>query len=240
MDMSDQPEMGISAVLPAFNEAENLAAVVQDLKKAMDQLTRHYEIIIVDDGSTDKTVAVSEDLSRDDLKVRLLRHPRNLGYGAALGSGFKAARLPWIFFTDSDGQFDLSELAKLAEKSAGHDFVAGFRAMRADPLLRRAYGFIFSALVRALFKVKATDINCAFKLFKRDLIEDHEFKARGALFNAELLAVARQKGVDPIEVAVTHRPRLKGKNTGGSARVIIRAGKEILALWLSSRKGLKE
>ena len=203
--------MEVSAVLPAWNEAENLAAVVKGLAPALAQVAGRFEIIIVDDGSSDNTAAVVEQLAAADERVRLVRHPQNLGYGAALSTGFSAAKFPWIFFTDADGQFDPAELTKLAAQAVDHEFVSGYRAMRADPRRRRAYGFLFSSLIRALFKVKATDVNCAFKLFQKKLIADHEFVTRGALFNAELLTVARLKGVDPIEVAVTHQPRIKGK-----------------------------
>ena len=231
--------MEISAVLPAWNEAENLAAVVAGLTEALAGAAARHEIIIVDDGSHDGTAAVAAGLSHRDGRVRVVHHPSRQGYGAALRSGFAAARFEWIFFTDADAQFDPAELGRLTAEAPGHLFIAGFRARRADPWRRRASGFIFSAAVRALFKVKATDINCAFKLFRKDLIRGHEFISRGALLNAELLALAARRGVDPVEVAVSHQPRLRGLNTGGSARVIARAGREIVALYLDARRKKK-
>ncbi|HUT53838.1 MAG TPA: glycosyltransferase family 2 protein [bacterium] len=231
--------MEISVVLPALNESENLAAVVEGLAAALAGAAARYEIIIVDDGSRDGTAAVADGLAKSDGRVRVVHHEKRRGYGAALTSGFAAAKYDWIFFTDADGQFDPAELSRLAAEAPGHRFITGLRARRADPWRRRAYGFIFSAAVRALFKVKATDVNCAFKLFRKDLISGHEFLSRGALINAEILAVAAKQGVDPVEIAVTHKPRLKGFNTGGSARVMARAGKEIVALYLDSRKKKK-
>ncbi len=231
--------MEISAVLPAWNEAENLAAVVAGLAGALDAAAARHEIIIVDDGSQDGTGALADGLALSDGRVRVVHHPSRRGYGAALKSGFAAANYAWIFFTDADGQFDPAELGRLTAEAPGHRFITGFRARRADPWRRRASGFIFSAAVRTLFRVKATDINCAFKLFRKDLISGHDFITEGALINAELLAAAARQGVDPVEVAVTHRPRLKGLSTGGSARVIARAGREMVALYLDSRRNRK-
>jgi len=226
----------ISAVLPAFNEDENLEAVARDLIKSLARVAGRFEVIIVDDGSADRTPELADGLSRENKAVRVVHHPSNKGYGAALVSGFKAARMDWIFFMDSDGQFEPAEVEKLIELTKANDFVAGFRANRADPWRRLAYGKLFSAIVRALFGVKARDVNCAFKLFKKELIEGHEFITGGALINAELLSVAKKKGVDPVETPVTHKPRLAGHSTGGSLMVILRAGREIIELWWRARK----
>jgi glycosyltransferase involved in cell wall biosynthesis len=227
----------ISAVLPAFNEEENLEAVARDLIESLARVAGRFEVIIVDDGSTDGTAKIADDLARGDERVSVVHHESNKGYGAALVSGFKAARMDWIFFMDSDGQFEPAEVEKLIELTRETDFVAGFRATRADPWQRLAYGKLFSAIVRALFGVRARDVNCAFKLFKKELIEGHEFIAAGALINAELLSVAKKRGVDPVETPVTHKPRLAGRSTGGSLTVILRAGREIIELWLKAGRG---
>lgn len=226
--------LSISAVLPAFNEAENLAAVVSGLAGVLDAWGADFEIIVVDDGSEDGTGRLAEELARREPPLRVVHHPRNLGYGAALRSGFTHARHNWIFFMDADGQFDPQEIGKLISLSGSHEFIIGFRAVRQDPRSRRFLGAVFSRLVRVVFGVKARDVNCAFKLFRRDLLEGSELRASGALINAELLALARRKGIKPVEVPVTHLPRLRGTPTGGSGRVIRRAMKEFAFLFFSN------
>ena len=239
--MGTEPEtdargISISAVLPAFNEAPNLAGVVSELTAVLAEAAPRFEIIVVDDGSRDGTSELADRLAKDDPRLRVIHHPRNLGYGSALRSGFGAAQYDWIFFMDSDGQFLPSEIKDLIRLSREHVFVAGYRARRQDPWPRRFYSALFSALVRALFGVKARDVNCAFKLFQRRLIAGVELISPGALINAELLAAAKDQGVNPLETPVTHRPRLSGRQTGGSLKVILRALTELVRLYLHRRK----
>jgi len=228
-------EFKVSAVLPAYNEARNLEPVVEDLTRVLKKITDSFELIIVDDGSKDGTHELADELSKRDFRVRAVHHPVNMGYGAALRSGFGAASHDWIFFTDADGQFDPENLTMLIPLAGQHQFVTGYRENRMDPWHRRAYGAIFSALIRALFGVKVKDVNCAFKLFKKSLVEHTELSVSGAPNNAELLIAAKKKGVDPAEVPVTHRARQKGEATGGSLKVIMRAAREIIELWIRTR-----
>ena len=220
----------VSIVLPARNEAENLPAAVAACAQAFAPRFPDYEIIVVDDGSADATAAVAEKLAEKNPRVRLVRHERNLGYGAALRSGFAAARHPLLFFTDADGQFDPEDVALLLPHLAAGPLVTGYRANRRDPWPRRFYGRLFSAWCRHFFGVKARDVNCAFKLFRRSLLEGVELRSSGALINAELLAVAQRRGAVPMEVAVQHFPRRHGRPTGGSAKVILRAAREFWEL----------
>jgi len=228
--------LSVSAILPAHNEAENLDPLVGELVHVLEDAAVDFEVIIVDDGSDDETPRIAGGLARSDPRIRAIHHSRNRGYGAALRSGFAAARHDWIFFTDADGQFEVEEFAKLIPLASENDFVSGYRKKRSDPWSRRAYGKMFSATVRTLFDVKIQDVNCAFKLFKKHLIEDAGLSMDGALINAELLTVAKRKGVDPAQVAITHRPRRTGESSGGSPRVILRAAREILQLWLRTRE----
>ena len=220
----------VSVVLPACNEAANLPALIAACAKAFAACFPDFEIMVVDDGSSDGTAALIGKLAQTNPRLRLLRHPRNLGYGAALRSGFQAARYPLIFFTDADGQFDPAEVDLLVPHLAHSDLVAGYRSRRRDPWRRKLYGWLFSALCRARLGIRLRDVNCAFKLFRRALLEGVELKSSGALINAELLAVAQSRGVVPIEVPVHHFPRRHGRQTGGSARVIFRAFREFREL----------
>jgi len=222
---------GVSVVLPALNEQDNIQDAVLDAKAALARFAEHYEIIIVDDGSTDRTAEIAEQMARNDPGIRLVRHEKNLGYGAALAHGFKAARLAWIFFTDADRQFRMAEIEKLVPFLAESKMVVGFREKRQDPLLRKIYGAVFSRLVNFLFGLAGKDTNCAFKIFERSIIAGYEFQSPGALVNAELLALAKSKGIEPVQVPVSHFPRRAGSQTGGSLRVVVRAARELCHLY---------
>jgi len=222
----------VSVILPAHNEAENLEEVINGLVPELLKNTSGFEIIIVDDGSEDATGELAADFSRKDDRIRLIKHETNRGYGAALRTGFDNARLEWLFFMDSDGQFVPAEIADLIKLTKDGEFIAGERTNRRDPLHRRIYGRLFSLSMRALFGVRVRDVNCAFKLFKKSLLDNWSFISTGALINTEILLCARQKGVDPLQVPVTHLPRKAGENSGGTPRVIGRAGGEAFRLLL--------
>ena len=220
----------LSLILPCYNEKDNLKPVVESALKILKEIAREFEIIIVDDGSTDGTGELAEELVNIYPQVRLVQHPKNLGYGSALRSGFKKAKYRWLFFTDADQQFDLSEIKKLLPYLEQSPLVIGYRQNRRDKFHRRLLGELFSFLMRNIFKIKARDVNCAFKIFDRKILEGVELKSPGALINAELLYRAKEKGIEPIEVAVSHFPRKTGKPSGGSFRVIFRAGWETIRL----------
>ena len=224
--------LSISATLPAYNEEPNLDGVVRELVAALAAATPDFEVIIVDDGSEDGTPALADRLAAQDPRVKAIHHPENRGYGAALSSGFCAAARDWLFFMDADGQFDPRELEQFIPLARTHDFIAGYRRTRQDPWHRRAYGKVFSALVRRLFGVRVRDVNCAFKLFKKNLIAPERLVSRGALINAEILYQAKKRGVDPVELPVSHRPRKSGHATGGNPRVILTAALELIRLRL--------
>ena len=223
--------IALSVVLPAYNEAANLRATVEGALEVLRGLGGRFEVIVVDDGSRDGTGALADALARATPEIRAVHHPHNRGYGAAIRSGFTAATLPWLFFTDADGQFDLRELPTLLSETARADVVAGYRLRRQDPWFRRLYAFLFGrVLVRAVLGVRVRDLNCAFKLIRRDLVAGLDLKSDGALINAELLGKAQRAGARAIEVGVHHFPRRVGTQTGGNPRVIMRAFRELLAL----------
>jgi len=228
----------ITVAMPAYNEAENIEAMVADVIEVMDTLTDDYEVIVVDDGSSDGTGQVVESLERRYPQVRLVSHEVNQGYGAAVFSGLINARKELVFFTDSDRQFDLREIEKLLAHIDKADLVVGFRTPRRDPFMRRLNGWGWSALVTLLFGYTARDIDCAFKLMRREVIErvKDKVESRGATFSAEFLVRAKQAGFRIREVAIHgHRPRVAGSPTGARPDVIIRAFKELIrfriALW---------
>jgi glycosyltransferase involved in cell wall biosynthesis len=225
----------LSLVLPAFNEEANIAAVVGDALATLPRFTGAFEIIVVDDGSRDRTGEIVRGLANDDDRVRPVSHGRNRGYGAALTSGFRASRGDYVMFMDADRQFDIRDLRLLAPFVQDYDIVAGFRMERSDPIHRRIFAELFNVAVRILFGVHLRDIDCAFKIFRGDLLRSLPLTAPGALINTEIQAKARRQGATLEQVGVHHYPRLAGEATGGNPRVIARAIGETLALWWRMR-----
>jgi glycosyltransferase involved in cell wall biosynthesis len=225
----------LSLVLPAYNEEENIGEVTRQSLATLPRFTDNFEIIIVDDGSRDRTARIASELARDDPRVRLIRHERNRGYGAALVTGFKATTGDYVMFMDADRQFDINDLRLLIPFASDYDIVAGFRMERNDPLHRRVFAETFNVAVRVLFGVHMRDIDCAFKLFRGDMLRSLPLSAPGALINTEIQAKARRQRARVQQVGVHHYPRVAGSPTGGNPRVILRAMRETLILWWKMR-----
>ena len=226
----------ISAVLPAYNEEANLECAVRGLARVLDQVSSQSEIIVVDDGSRDGTSSLLSELGQYVPGLRVVTHAVNRGYGAAVRSGFAAARLEWVFLMDADNQFDPDQIRLLIEKSERADIVAGFRRKRQDPLPRRLNAWAFFSLVSILFGRLARDVNCAFKLIRRSFLGELDLRSEGALINTELLVGARAKNGRIVEVAVQHYPRTAGRQTGANPRVVVRAFRELFEFWRRIRR----
>ena len=220
--------MQVSVVLPALNEAENLKVLIPDIQSAMADLGWEYEIIVVNDGSTDGTRELLERLSLPDPRIKTIQHSQNQGYGRALQSGFSMASYTWIFFTDADRQFDIREIQNLAVFGETFDYIAGYRVQRRDHRMRIFNAWLFHLAVRILFGVHLKDIDCAFKLIRREVIQSAHLTSEGAFINTELLIRTQQHGYRIREVPVSHYPRQHGNPTGASPKVIVRAMKEVL------------
>jgi glycosyltransferase involved in cell wall biosynthesis len=223
---------GISIVLPCHDEEANLPAMLQAADAAACRVARAYEVVVVDDGSADRTRAIASEWP----SVRVVTHASNLGYGAAVRSGIEAARMPWVFLTDADRQFDLRELDDFAARAGDADAIVGRRAERADPLYRRVTADAWNALVRALFAIEVTDVDCAFKLIRRDLLDGIELRSGGAVISTELLARLAARGARIEEREVTHRPRAAGHQSGNHPRVVARAFVELYELRRALRR----
>jgi glycosyltransferase involved in cell wall biosynthesis len=219
----------ISAVLPAYDE---VAVIADTVRRTHAALRRHgvpeFEVIVVDDGSNDGTGDAVRALEGELAALRLLVHPHNLGYGAALRTGFEAARHEVIWLLDSDGQFDPDDLRLLLPHWEPQSLVAGFRAERRDPWLRRVNHAAFFTLARVLTGPTLRDVNCAFKLFARELGEG--LQARGAMISTELAIRARDGGYRIVEVPVPHHPRTTGSATGARPAVVARAFVELMGM----------
>ena len=220
----------LSVFFPCHNEEDNIAALVPKTLTVLAQISDDYEVIIVNDGSTDETAQVAEALAGQDPKVRVVTHAINQGYGSALQSGFRAATKEWVFYTDGDGQFDIAELPGLLEWTDQADIITCFRIERAESGLRRFNAWAWSQLVSRLFKLNIRDIDCAFKLYKREIFDVIEMRSTGALIDAEILARARNAGYTLVQTGVHHYPRRAGTQSGASLKVIFRAFRELLKL----------
>ncbi len=228
----------VSVVLPAYNEQEVIGQTVEAVDAAMAALVDEYEIIVVNDGSRDATGARLAELQQRFPRLRVETHPRNRGYGAALGTGFSAATKELIFLTDGDKQFDVSELRDFLPMPDDVDLYIGYRSPRADPVLRRLYGWGWNWLVRVLFGPVARDVDCAFKLFRREVWLETGVRSTGATFSAEFLIKAQRLGFRIRERPVRHYPRPAGSPTGARPAVIARAFKELFQLRLNLNREL--
>ena len=229
-----RPEL--SLVFPAFDEARNLDALLDNALAIGASLTRDFEIVVVDDGSRDGSAEIVRRRAHEQPAIRLIRHPENRGYGAALRAGLREARGELVFFSDADLQFDLDELSLLMHHARDFDVVAGYRHPRRDPWARRALALAWGSLVRTLFGLPVRDIDCAFKVFRRHVIEAVPLASLGAFVNTELLVRARSAGFRIHQVPVTHRPRRHGRQSGAHPRVILRALVELATLYRELRR----
>ena len=229
----------LSVCMPAYDEEENIAEMVADVLAVMRPRFDDFEIVVANDGSKDRTGQVLEELAQQHLELKPVHHEVNQGYGAAVYTSFSNACKDLIFFTDSDRQFSLEEIDRLLAKKDETEMVVGYRAPRRDPFLRVLFGWGWSALVTLLFGYTARDIDCAFKLFPRDLFEKvgPTVCSRGATFSAEFLVRTKRSGHTISEVPVSHLPRVAGAQTGARWDVISRAFRE---LWQFRRQLWRE
>lgn len=222
----------LSIFMPAYNEEGNIAATIMDATKAAKTVTNNYEIIVVNDGSRDKTAEIVTGLARLDPHIRLINHSQNKGYGAAVKTGLKACRKDWIFFTDSDGQFHYDELKKFVIATQSADLVMGYRKKRMDPFHRV---FVAQVLLKiwnfVLFSLTVRDVDCAYKLFHREVRDAVKLKTESAITVSEFIIKAKAHGFKIIQLPVQHYARRFGEQTGGNWRVIIRAARESFKLY---------
>ena len=222
--------ISITVFFPCHNEQDNVARVAQQAVTVLDELQADYEVIIVDDGSTDATGQIADELAAGNPRIRVVHHGHNLGYGAALQSGFKAATRDLVFYTDGDGQFDIAEMPALLPLMAEYDIVSCYRIDRRDNIVRKINGWLWTRVICLAFSLKIRDVDCAFKLYRRAIFDAIKMESTGALIDTEILARAVRKGYRIGQQGVHHYPRTAGQQSGASVRVILRAFKELLQL----------
>jgi glycosyltransferase involved in cell wall biosynthesis len=230
-EIPDGPRLpGLTVVLPCFNEAPNIARAIAEARWAAVWNADEHQIIVVDDGSTDGTAQIAAEVARSVPHVRVVEHDRNRGYGAALMSGLRAARMPWVLLTDADLQFDLDQLADFVPLTREADLVVGWRLDRQDPVHRRVNAAAWNWLVRHTFDLQVRDVDCAFKLVRREVVERLSLTSTGAMISTELLVRAQANGARVRELGVEHRPRVAGEQSGANPRVVLRAFGELRRL----------
>jgi glycosyltransferase involved in cell wall biosynthesis len=237
----------LSYFFPAHDEEANIEALVEEALESLPVIAETFEVIAVNDGSHDRTRVLADELTaRHPGIVRAVHHPTNLGYGAALRSGFTAARYELVAFTDGDRQFRVEDVGRLTERLAEADrpdVVVGFRIRRADPIVRTVYARAYRLANRIFFGLKVRDVDCACKLFRREVLDGVQVESEGAFFSAELLIKLRAAGRSVVEVGVPHYPRTAGSPTGAKPQVILRAVRDFwrlrLAMWVNRGRALR-
>ena len=231
----------LSIVLPAYNEEANVVAAVEEVSHVARGMNIDYEIILVNDGSRDRT----GELARTELapripNFRLVEHFPNRGYGGALKAGFAAAAKELIVFIPADKQFKFSEVELLLAKlTQDVTLVSGWRVQRQDNLVRRLNGLGWNSVVALLFGRTIHDIDCGFKVFRREVLHRIHIESNGAMIDTEMLAEMKARGYKMTDVPVTHLPRVAGSPTGANMKVILRAFRDLfkfrLRLWRELR-----
>jgi glycosyltransferase involved in cell wall biosynthesis len=223
-------DLSLTFFFPAYNESGNLEPMVEQALEVLPRYADKFRILIVDDGSTDGTAEESDALAAAHPEVDVVHHERNRGYGEAVRSGINASASDLVLYTDGDQQFDLNELSLLWSRLEGADVVVGYRIRRADPWHRLFIAWTYNHLLRVLFSLRVHDIDCAFKLIRREVAEAVRPDAGGAFFSAEYVLRARHMGFRVVEVGVHHYPRKVGSPKGATPKVILRTVREMLAL----------
>jgi glycosyltransferase involved in cell wall biosynthesis len=237
----------LSFFFPAHNEEGNIEGLVREALDTLPTIAETFEIIAVNDGSRDRTRILADDLTAAHPGiVRAVHHPTNLGYGAALRSGFAAARYDLVAFIDGDRQFRVEDVGRLTERLAAGDrpdVVVGYRIRRADPIVRTLYARAYRLANRLFFGLKVRDVDCACKVFRREALEGVRVESDGAFFSAELLIKLRAAGRSVVEVGVPHYPRTAGSPTGAKPSVIFRAVRDFwrtrIAMWAGRDRAME-
>jgi glycosyltransferase involved in cell wall biosynthesis len=228
---SVQARQSFSIFYPCYNEEANVERTTRAAVEAMTKLGfEDYEIIIVNDGSKDRTGEIADRLAAEIPRVRAVHNKPNRGYGGALARGFREATKDFIFYTDGDGQFDFTEIEKLLPLLDQYDIVSAYRMDRKDPFMRKINAFCWGKLVSLIFWMRIRDIDGAFKIYPRKFIDEIDMLSTGALIDTEMLARAKRLGYSVGQIGVHHYPRTAGQQTGANFRVILRAFKELFKL----------
>lgn len=222
----------LSVFFPAYNEEENIKNTIVQAIKVLKEIAGKWEVIVINDGSTDKTAEIVKQLAKKDKRIRLITHKINKGYGGAIKTGIFNSRYPLICYMDSDGQFDFKEIKKFLAKIKKADLVLGYRKKRTDSFYRRILARTLWLADWVLFGLKVKDVDCGFKLFKKEVVDKiGKLVTESAITETEFIVRAKKAGFKIAQVGVKHNPRIDGEQTGGRLKVILKAAIEGLKLW---------
>jgi len=226
--MTDNSNITLSVFFPAYYDEKNIGKVTDAAVRVLEEMKlKDYEVIIIEDGSPDKTGEVADMLAGKYPKVRVIHHEKNIGYGATLKDGFLNAKFDYVFYTDGDNQFDLEELKKFVALIPYSDIVVGYRKSKQYSLYRKFTSLCYNYLLKLIFDIHYWDIDCAFKLFKTDLFKKIHIDSIDAFIDAEIMLKAKLLNYSVTEVGVIHLPRVDGISTGARPSVIIKTIKEV-------------
>lgn len=226
--MMTNRDISLSVFFPAYYDEKNIGKVVHKAIKVLEELQlKDYEITIIEDASPDKCGEVADELARQYPKVKVIHHEKNRGYGATIYEGFTTAKLDYVFYTDGDNQFDLEELKKFVALVPYSDLVVGYRKKKQYSTYRKITSFVYNLVLRWAFDIDYIDVDCAFKIIKRDLFDKITINTKDAFIDAEILIQAKRLGYTSTEIGVKHLPRVDGVSTAARPSIIFRTIKEI-------------
>jgi len=211
----------VSFFCPAYNDELNLPILIPRVLKFLHSVTDTFEIIIVHDGGTDKTGQVADELSKTDRHIRVIHHPKNLGYGTTLRDGFLAGKYDFIMYTDGDNQYDVAEFAPFLHLLDHSDVLSGYVQAKAVSFRRKLQSSIYNTLIAALFFVRFRDINCAMKIYRRKVIQAIPIKSRSGFIDAEMILRSKKAGFKVVQFPVTHFKRTGGLASGSKMNVVL-------------------
>lgn len=220
----------ISVIFPCYNEEKNIIKQISSAVSALSKITPDYEIIVVNDGSTDKSGILLKQLARQNDKIKIVSHDSNLCYGETLKSGFRQATKDLVFFTSMDNQYDINQINEFLPYIGQNDIVVGYRAKRKDPFHRILIARTYNLLIHILYGLKINDVDCAFKLFKKSVISRLDIKSSYSFIDAEILLKAKRAGYSIKQLEVKHFPRVFGSSTVGIKTIALTVA-EILKFW---------
>lgn len=225
----------LSAFFPCYNEEANVARMVEHFEEVLPKFAEDYEILIINDGSSDNTGKIADEIAKKHSHVRVIHHPKNLGYGASLRTGFKHAKMDWIFFTDGDMQFDVAQLEDFIPYTKEYNVIIGYRKRRAEGSIRALNANLFKLYINLLFRLHVKDIDCAFKLLRRDVVQSLHLQSTGAFTSAEMLYRLKKMGQKFQQLPVDHFPRKFGTPTGNNPKVVVKAGLEAFSVYFNTK-----
>jgi glycosyltransferase involved in cell wall biosynthesis len=229
-----QKPAGLSVFFPAYNDSGTIANLVIRAVKTAEALTPDYEVIVVDDGSADATPEIADELARTYPHVRVIHHPNNRDYGAALQTGFRSATKDLIFYTDGDGQYDPGQLPRLWDAmTPDADLVNGYKISRSDPLHRIVIGRVYHYIVSILFGFTIRDIDCDYRLMRRKIFERIDLEKTSGVICLEMMKKIQDAGFRIVEVPVNHYHRAFGKSQFFNFRRLFRVAFDVAALWFA-------